>query len=118
MQFLFEIKKYNIINCYKDDPRGAYKELIRRLITPLYIPVLILISLLLILTSKENLTYNKNKYLIYLLGFSIIILSESSLGYVTDNLIKNSLILILPISLILIVYIFLIYQLKLFNKKF
>ena len=118
MQFLFDIKKHNIINCYKDDPRGAYKELIRRLITPFYIPVLILVSLLLILISKENLRYNKNKYLIYLLGFSIIILSESSLGYITDNLIKNSLILILPISLILIVYIFLIYQLKLFNKKF
>ena len=76
MQFLFGLKEYSIINCYKNDPRGAYKELIRRLISPFYLPVLILISLLLILNSKENLNYNKNKFLIFVLGFGIIILSE------------------------------------------
>ena len=118
MQFLFEIKKYeNIINCYKDQPRGAYKELIRRLISPFYLPVLILISLLLILTSKENLKYNKNKYLIFFIGFGIIILSESSLGYVTSNLIKNTLIIILPIVLISIIYSIFIYKLRLLNRK-
>ena len=118
MQFLFEIKEYNnIINCYKDNPRGAYKELIRRIISPFYLPVLILISLFLILTSKENLRYNKNKYLIFFIGFCTIILSESSLGYVTNNLINNSLILILPIFLILITYFIFIYKLKFFIKK-
>ena len=117
MQFIFEMKEYNIINCYKDQPRGAYKELIRRLISPFYLPVLILISLLLILTSKENLSYNKNKYLIFFIGFGIIILSESSLGFVTNNLIKNSLILILPIFLISVVYFIFVYKLKLFNRK-
>ncbi len=118
MQYIFEIKNYNnITNCYKDNPRGAYKELIRRLISPFYLPVLILISLLLILTSKENIEYNKNKYSIFFIGFGIIILSESTLGYVTNNLIKNSLILILPIFLISIVYFIFVYKLKLFNKK-
>jgi len=117
MQFIFGIKEYNIINCYKDEPRGAYKELIRRLINPFYLPVLILISLLLILTSKENLKYETNKYSILFIGFGIIILSESSLGYVTNNLIKNSLILILPIFLISIIYFIFVYKLKLFNRK-
>ena len=118
MQFLFEIKKYeNIINCYKDQPRGAYKELIRRLISPFYLPVLILISLLLILTSKENLKYNKNKYLIFFIGFGIIILSESSLGYITNNLIENVIISILPIILTLILYLFFVYKLNLINRR-
>jgi lipopolysaccharide export system permease protein len=118
MQFLFEIKKYdNIINCYKDQPRGAYKELIRRLISPFYLPVLILISLLLILTSKENLKYDKNKFSIYFIGFAVIVLSESSLGYITNNLVKNISILILPIILILIFYLIFIYKLKLFFRK-
>jgi lipopolysaccharide export system permease protein len=117
MQFLFEIKEYSIVNCYKNQPRGAYKELIRRLISPFYIPVLILISLLLILISKENLKYNTKKYSIFFIGFGIIILSESSLGYVTNNLIKNTLIIILPIFLISIVYFIFVYKLKLFNKK-
>ena len=117
VQFLFEIKEYNIINCYKDQPRGAYKELIRRLISPFYLPVLILISLMLILTSKENLKYNKNKYSVFFIGFGIIILSESSLGYVTNNLVKNTFILILPIFLISLIYLIFVYKLKFFSRK-
>ena len=80
-------------------------------------PVLILISLLLILTNKENLRYNQNKYSIFFIGFGVIILSESLLGYITNNLSKNILILILPIIIILITYFIFIYKLKLSNKK-
>jgi len=112
MQSLFGIKNFNIINCDKNNPRNIYKELFKRLISPFYLPVLILISLLLILTSKENLKYNKNKFLIFFLGFGVIILSESSLGYITNNLIKNFSILILPIILTLIIYLIFIYKLK------
>ena len=117
MQFLFGIKEYIIVNCYKNQPRGAYKELIRRLISPFYLPVLILTSLLLILTSKENLKYNTNKYSVFFIGFGLIILSESLLGYVTDNFINNTLIIILPIFLISILYFIFVYKLKSFNKK-
>ena len=112
MQSLFGIKNFNIINCDKNNPRNIYKELFKRLISPFYLPVLILISLLLILTSKENLKYNKNKFLIFFLGFGVIILSESSMGYITSNLIKNFSILILPIILTLIIYLIFIYKLK------
>ena len=112
MQFLFEIKNINIINCNKSNPRNVYKELFKRLISPFYLPVLILISLLLVLTSKENLKYNKNKFSIFFLGLGIIILSESSLGYITNNLIKNFSILILPIILTLILYLIFIYKLR------
>jgi len=117
MQYVFGIKNYKVINCDKNNPRNIYKELFKRLISPFYLPVLILISLLLILTSKENLKYNKNKFLIFFLGFGIIILSESSLGYIANNLIKNFSIVILPIILILIIYLIFIYKLKLFYKN-
>jgi len=117
MQTISGIKNYKIINCNKDNPREIYKEIFKRLINPLYLPVLILISLLLILTSKENIKYNKNKFLIFSLGFGVIILAESSLGYITKNLIENFLILIFPIFLTLIIYIIFIYKLKLSYKK-
>ena len=117
MQSLLGLKNFNIINCNKNNPRNIYKEIFKRLINPFYLPVLILISLLLILTSKENLKYSKNKFLIFLLGFGIIILSESSLGYITNNLMKNFIILILPIILTLIFYLFFIYKLKLSYKE-
>ena len=115
--FILKLKKTEVVNCYKDDPRSIYKELFKRLINPLYLPVLILVSLFLILTSKENLKYNKNKYIIYFVGLSIIILSESSLGYLSDNLTKNISISIIPLFLVLIIYFFFIYKLKLSNRK-
>ena len=115
--FILKLKKTEVVNCYKDDPRSIYKELFKRLINPLYLPVLILVSLFLILTSKENLKYNKNKYIIYFVGLSIIILSESSLSYLSDNLTKNISISIIPLFLVLIIYFIFIYKLKLSNRK-
>ena len=117
LQFIFEIKQFEIINCKKDNPRNVYKELFKRLVNPFYLPVLILISLLLILTSKENLKYNKNKFLVLFVGFGIIILSESSLGYITNNLITNISISTLPIILIFITYFIFIYKLIFINSK-
>ena len=114
---VLNIKKYDVLNCNKNNPRSTYKELFKRLIGPFYLPLLILISLLLILTSKENLKYNKNKYLVFFIGFVIIVLSESSLGYITNNLVKNISISLLPIFLLSITYLIFIYKLKLFNSK-
>jgi lipopolysaccharide export system permease protein len=117
MKTIFGIKKYEIINCKKDNPRIIYKEIFKRIIGPFYLPVLILISLLLILTSKENVNYNKNKFLVFFIGFGIIVLSESSLGYITNNLIKNISISVLPIVLILVFYFVFIYKLKFIYRK-
>ena len=116
MKSIFEKKNYNIINCNKSNPRNIYKTIFKRLINPFYLPVLILISLLFILISKENLKYNKYKYLIFLFGLGLIILSESSLGYISNNLNKNILILILPIILTLFIYLIFTHKLRLFYK--
>lgn len=116
MKSIFEKKNYNIINCNKSNPRNIYKTIFKRLINPFYLPVLILISLLFILTSKENIKYNKYKYLIFLFGLGLIILSESSLGYISNNLNKNILILILPIILTLFIYLIFTHKLRLFYK--
>ena len=113
---IFEKKNYNIINCDQGNPINVYKSIFKRLINPFYLPVLILISLLFILTSKENLKYTKHKYLIFLFGFGLTIVSESSLGYVSNNLQNNILILILPIILTLLIYIIFVHKLKLFKK--
>ena len=67
--------------------------------------------------SKENIKYSKNKFFVFFLGFGVIILSESSLGYISNTLIKNSPILFLPIVLAIIFYSVFIYKLNLANKK-
>ncbi|WP_435087629.1 LptF/LptG family permease [Candidatus Pelagibacter bacterium nBUS_29] len=115
IQSIFGIKIKDTIIC--KSPRNIYKELFKRLISPFYLPVLILISLLLILITKENQKYNKNKFFVFFAGFGIIVLSESSLGYITNNLTKNILISILPFIITLIIYFIFIYKLKLSFRK-
>ncbi|MAU39121.1 MAG: permease [Rhodobiaceae bacterium] len=117
LQTFFNIKDINILNCDKSNSRETYKELFKRLISPFYLPALTLISLLLILTSKENVKYIKNKYMTFFIGFGTIIISESSLGYITNNLIKNISIAFIPMILIIITYFVFIFNLNLFNKK-
>jgi lipopolysaccharide export system permease protein len=117
IQSVFGMKNYKIINCDKNNPRNTYKELFKRLISPFYLPALILISLLLIITPKENLRYNQKKFLIFLLGFGVIILAESSLGYIAKNLINNFILSILPLVLTLIIYLIFIYKYKLSYRK-
>jgi len=115
MQSIFEKKKNNIVNC--KSPRNIYKEFFKRVINPFYLPLLILVSLLLILNTKENEKYNRNKYFIFLVGFGIIILSESSLGYVSNEIKKNISIIILPPILTIIFYLIFIFKLRIFYKK-
>ena len=114
-----KINEYNLHNCNKSGLGNIYKELYKRLLIPFYVPILILISLLLIIKNKENKNYLKYKYTIFLLGFFIIIFSESTLKMVENNFIENLNIIFLPIILILILYFYFFYIFKFkFTKKF
>ena len=81
----------NIIsqNCNKRNLDNIYTELYKRIIIPLYIPILMIISLLHIVRSKENINYFKYRVILFLIGFFVIILSESSLKIIEDNIISN-----------------------------
>lgn len=114
-----KINEYNRHNCNKKGLGNIYKELYKRLLIPFYVPILILISLLLIIKNKENKNYLKYKYTIFLLGFFIIIFSESTLKMVENNFNENLNIIFLPIILILILYLYFFYIFKFkFTKKF
>ena len=63
-------KILKINNCVFNNLENIYKQLYERLIKPLYVTVLISISLLIILKSKNDHLYNINKFrIIYLLFF-------------------------------------------------
>ena len=106
-------ERKKIKNCDPSSLRNVYKELFKRFISPLYLPVLILITLLLILNSKENINYNKNKMFVYLLGIVAIVISESSLGYINNNYIRNMFLVTLPLLLIIIIYFIFHFKLRL-----
>ena len=109
---IYTDKSNNILNCDENNPRNTLKELFKRILSPLYLPVLILTTMILVLKSKESLLYTRYKFFTFITGMLVIILSESSLGFI-NNSIQTSLILaIMPILLMLLVYFFIRLKLK------
>ena len=113
---IFE-KNKKIINCSSGNIKNILKEIYKRLVIPFYIPLLILISLLLLLYSKENSKYKQIKFLTFFLGLIIIIFSETTIRFVNSNLYFNLTLVIIPFILIFIFYFFFIFNVNTFSKK-
>ena len=120
----FGLKITNQINenskykCSIQGLKDIYEELYKRFVIPFYIPILILISQLLIIKSKEDKNYSKYKFIIFLIGVMIIIFSESTLNKINSNFLENMKLIFLPIMIILTLYFFYFYIFKLkFIKK-
>ena len=95
---------FEVENCRTDNIGNIIKELYKRIIIPLYIPVLILISLLLIIRSKENINYPRYRIVIFFVGFVTIILSEMTIRMINQDFLKNIKYFIIPIILVLSLY--------------
>ena len=108
-------KSFEVENCRNDNIDNIIKELYKRIIIPLYIPVLILISLLLIFKSKENVNYPRYRILIFLIGFSTIILSETTIRLINADFLKNIKFFVIP--LILVISLYLNYLIRFKNIK-
>ena len=97
-------RNFEVENCRADNIDNIIKELYKRIIIPLYIPVLILISLMLILKSKENINYSKYRFFVFLIGFITIIISEMTIRLIDEDFIKNIKFFIIPIILVITLY--------------
>ena len=107
--FKFEIKKKlidQIENCSDSNLGNILKEIYKRIIVPIYIPILMLTPLLLITSSKENSNYSKLRIFTFLIGVFVIIFSETTIRLVSKNLINNLSIIIIPIIVLIIFYLF------------
>ena len=107
-----KINKFNVENCSSDNLSNIFGELYKRFIIPLYIPMLILVSLILILISKEKSNYIKLKLLIFLFGLFIFIFSETTLRFVEDNLLDNIKLILLPFLSTIFFYSAISFKLK------
>ena len=103
-------------NCSNENLGNIYKELYKRFIIPLYIPILILVTLILIFKSKEYKFYSRIKIIIFLSNFFIIIFSETSLKFINSDYTKNYLLIVMPLIIILMLISNFIYQLKIKTK--
>ena len=102
---IFDVdKNFKVENCRLDNVDNILKELYKRIIIPMYIPVLILISLLLIFKSKENTNYPRYRILIFLIGLSTIIISEMTIRLIREDFLENIKFFIIPVILIVSLY--------------
>ena len=93
----------SIVNCELNNMPNILKELYKRFIIPLYIPVIVLLALTVTINSKENVNYNKYKNIIYILGFFLVIFSETTIRFVQDTLIENYKLIIIPFVFLIII---------------
>jgi len=107
-EFILEVKK--IKNCSYKNIQNILKELYKRFVIPFYIPLLSLIPLILITSSKESSNYNKLRLITFLIGLGVIIFSETTIRLISSILVYDTFMAIIPFALILFLYLFL------FNK--
>jgi len=108
----FKESKNKIINCRDGNKLNLLKEFYKRLIVPLYIPLLMLIPYILVLSSKEKNNYIRLKLITFLTGVGIIIFSEGIIRFVSKELLSNLYIFIAPCIILLFFYSIFIYKLN------
>ena len=101
-----EIETRQLLNCYMSLNRKSFidqenydfscedsiikeikEEMLKRLFKPIYIPVVALLSCILIMTPKSDIFFNRSRNMSFLLGFFLLVLSESLLRYsISSNL--------------------------------
>jgi len=99
------ISTEKIENCSTKNLQNIYKELYKRFLIPFYIPLLVLIPFLLILSSKENSYYSKLKVVTFLIGLFLIIFSETTIKIISIIFYKNFLISLMPFLLLIFLYL-------------
>ena len=105
--------KFN--NCRTGNLQNIVQEMYKRIIMPFYIPIFVLISLFLIIKSKDQDGYNSYKVKIFVFGFLSIIFSEISIKFVNYNIYEN--ILLFSIPIIFFVFLYFLFLIKLKAKK-
>lgn len=113
----FYHKKNNIFTenarrCEISSEKEINQELIKRLIKPFYIPLITIVCCFLVVLSKNDLRYFKTRRIIFLLAFSVLLLSETTLRYLSSSNITVYLYFIFPCIFFLCAYVFLIKKIK------
>ena len=106
-----------IQNCTSENLDNVFKEIYKRFLVPVYIPILILVSLILIIKSKENINYTKYRFYIFLLGVSLIIFSETTQKFIQNSFEYNIPLFITPIIIFIIFYFLIFYKINFNNKN-
>ncbi len=107
----------DVENCSSKNFYNILKEFYKRFIIPIYIIILSLIPFFLILLSKESQNYNRIRLFTFLIGFAVIIFSETTIKFISSSIIQNIILSIIPIFLFFLIYIFFYFKFKMTFKN-
>jgi lipopolysaccharide export system permease protein len=102
--FFLKDKNINQFKCEDSILNEMKQELLKRLYKPLYIPIVTILCCFLIVTSKSNTSYEKNKKIIFTLTFILLVLSETSLRYSASSSLSMVIYLIGPWAMFITAY--------------
>ena len=88
------------------------QELFKRFYKPLYIPLIALLCCFLTVVSKNNANYKRNKRIVFLITFFILVISEGSLRYSTISNSATTLYLAIPWLSFILIYIYFYLRIK------
>ena len=110
------VKRKNIKErCDKENSyliKETYEEIFKRVINPIYIIILSLISSLIILKPKSNFLIGYNKILLFILGFFVILFSQLSYKFISYSTPIEILLICMPIISIFLFYLIIFLKTK------
>ncbi len=111
--FILNKFKYekDFVNCKAESLSEHFQEIFKRFISPFYLFVLSLIACLFVIKSKDDEKFVRYKFLLFSLGIIAIIISEASIKYSSEIILKNIFIFSIPVLIFVTIYIY--FQIKL-----
>tara|TARA_B100000989_G_scaffold33393_1_gene21344 strand:+ start:7826 stop:8956 length:1131 start_codon:yes stop_codon:yes gene_type:complete len=120
LENFLDFRKDTKIRCGNENSfliKDIYEEFFQRIIQPIYIIILSLLSSSIILKSKIKFLPNYYKSFLFILGFSIIIFSELSYKFVGYSNLTEIIFIFLPIIFIIFFYFIILIKSK-FNLSY
>ncbi len=103
-------KSLDTSNCKEETKKEIITTLNRRLVLPLYIPIIALLCSFLLIENKKQKKRFINQYSVFIISFLVLLYAELIIRYTGLSKIISLLFLTTPFLLILFLYFLLIYQ--------
>jgi lipopolysaccharide export system permease protein len=108
--YSLEVEKFEAFVCDESMLNEIKQEILKRIYTPIYIPVIAMFCCFLITISRSSINYNKIRNFIFILTFILLVFSETSLRYSTSSNLSMTIYFLLPWIIFILAYL-------IFHKK-
>ena len=97
---------YNELRCGEDSKKDIIQAIFKRFYHPFFIPILCLIACMLIINNRFDNYHTFYKIIIFIFGIITLFSSEILIKYTGNSLTQDTIILVFPIIMFLLIYLF------------